>query len=259
MAPKDILKKIRCKYILTQIFDNLSQTTKLKLILYNQNLMNQLKIKMKDYINAYSIIELEIIPKEHEYGKFINIRKTKNINNYYHIYFNDKKLEKITNEITEHDNVKKIRVKIYIKAKSVHQLFLNCRCIKKISFIKFNRNDFVNMKQMFYACTSLEELDISKLNTENVSDMSCMFYRCESLKDLNLSNFNTSNVTDMSYMFDRCSSLQHLNIRSFNTCNVTDMTAIFRYCSSLQELNISNFTTDKVIRMGDMFYECSSL
>ena len=91
---------------------------------------------MKDYINAYSIIEIEIIPKENKYGKFINIRKNKNINNYYHIYFNNKKLEKIANEITKDDNVKKIRVKIYIKTKSLPQLFLNCRCIKKNKFYK---------------------------------------------------------------------------------------------------------------------------
>ena len=183
MVQNGILKKIRCKYILTQIFENLNQTTKLKVIRYNKDLMNLLKIKMKDYINAYSIIEIEIIPKENKYGKFINIRKNKNINNYYHIYFNNKKLEKITDEISKSDNAKKIGVKINNKTKSLYQLFSNCRIIQKITFTKFNRNDIINMKQMFYGCTSLEELDISKLNTENVNNMSCMFYRCELLKN----------------------------------------------------------------------------
>ena len=250
----NILKKIRCKYILSQIFNNINQVTKLKIINYNKSLMNTLGVKIKDYINAYSNIEIEIIPSEkNPNGRFIYIQNKRTACNY-HIYFDDKKVDLIKKEISPENDIKKIRVVINYRIRSLYQLFLNCRCIKKISFIKFNRNDIINMKYMFYGCTSLEEVDLSKVNTDRVNSMQCMFYRCSSLKELNLSNFNTSYVTDMSYMFDCCSSLEHLNITNFNTFKVTNMTAMFKQCSSLQELNLSSFNTNSVLSMNNICF-----
>ena len=69
----------------------------------------------------------------------------------------------------------KIKIIIDEDIKSLHKLFNECKCIKKINFIKFNKN--------------------------NIHDMSFMFFECRSLKELNLNNFNTINVTDMSWMF----------------------------------------------------------
>ena len=40
------LKKIRCKYILSQIFNNINQVTKLKIIYYNKALMKTLGVKI---------------------------------------------------------------------------------------------------------------------------------------------------------------------------------------------------------------------
>ena len=79
------INKVRSKYILAQIFDNLYQIKKLEIIRYNKNIKNKLNIKINDYKNEYSIIEIEIIPKENKYGKFINFPKAKGESNY-HIY-----------------------------------------------------------------------------------------------------------------------------------------------------------------------------
>jgi len=84
------LKTIKSKYILAQILDNLQQIKKLEIIRYNKNIKNKLKIRKNDYKKAFSRIEIEIIPKENEYGRFIHIPKMKGELNY-HIYFNDRK------------------------------------------------------------------------------------------------------------------------------------------------------------------------
>ena len=41
-------------------------------------------------------------------------------------------------------------------------------CIKKINFIKFNRDDIKNMSYIFHNCASLEQLNFSDL--KNVKD-----------------------------------------------------------------------------------------
>ena len=86
------INKIRSKYILAQIFDNLQHNKKLEIVRYNKNIKNKLKIIINDYINAYSIIEIEIIPIENKNGRFIHIPYMKGEFNY-HIYFNDNKEE----------------------------------------------------------------------------------------------------------------------------------------------------------------------
>ena len=245
------LKKIRSKYILIKIFDNLKENRLLKLINYNKKYQKLMKIKLKDYKNEFSIIEIEIIPKENTYGKFINTRA--NI----HIYFDDNKEEIKRKKIIMGENVAKIKIIVENKIKSLSGFFSNCTCIKKIKFIKFNINDISDMSYMFKDCSSIEEINLSYFNTNNVTNMRCIFSDCPLLKELNLSNFNTNNVTDMSYMFNNCSSLKELNLSSFNTNNVTNMSRMFSGCSSLKELNISNFNLIDSIYIDEIFNGCS--
>ena len=87
----NILKKVNSKYILQQIFDIQKQNKSLNIIRYNKKLKQMLKINIKHYIKRYSIIEIEIIPKENEYGNFINYDEKNE--SHYHIYFNDNKEE----------------------------------------------------------------------------------------------------------------------------------------------------------------------
>ena len=185
----NILEKIRSKYIVKRIFENLKRNKLLNIIHYHKMYQKLMKIKLKDYENEFSKIEIEIIPKENTYGKFINYRENAQI------YFNDSKEEIKRKKINEKDNVSKIKVILNKKIKSLSELFFECKCIKKIKFIKFNIDDINNMKYMFFGCSSLKELNLFNFNTNNVTDMSRMFYRCSSLKKLNLSNFNTNNVT----------------------------------------------------------------
>ena len=48
------ITKVRSKYILAQILDNLQQNKKLEIIRYNKNIKNKLKIKINDYKKEYS-------------------------------------------------------------------------------------------------------------------------------------------------------------------------------------------------------------
>ena len=68
-----ILSKIRSNYIVKRIFDNLNQNKLMNLIRYNSKNQKLMNIKLKDYKNIFSTIEIEIIPKQNEYGKFIKI------------------------------------------------------------------------------------------------------------------------------------------------------------------------------------------
>ena len=141
---------IRSKYIIMQIFNHLNTTTWLSMIKYNKIIKNKLDITLNDLLN----IEIDLYPKENIYDKFININKN---NKYFHIYFNNDKKEIKRNILTKEDNVNKIRIIINKEVVSFEKLFDNCKCIKKISFNKFIRNNITNMRYMFNNCKSLEE------------------------------------------------------------------------------------------------------
>ena len=190
--PNPITDSINSGYILSKIYDIMTKKKKLEIVRWNKKIQNRLNLDIKDYkeySEAFSSIEIEIIPKKDKYGKFININEIDKL--YYHIYFNDNK-EEIKNKykINKKDKVTKIKIIIDYQVKSFKELFYQCRCIKSINFKKFYRN--------------------------NITDMSHMFFQCSLLKELNLNNFNTNNVTDMSYMFSECSIDLKIKIKSEN-------------------------------------------
>ena len=113
----NMLKKIRSKYIVKRIFDNLKQNKLLNIIHYNKEYQKLMKIKLKDYINEFLKIEIEIIPKENEYGKFISSIVNAQI------YFNDNEKEIKKKKITKKDNVTKIKIVLNHKIKSLSRLF----------------------------------------------------------------------------------------------------------------------------------------
>ena len=253
------LMKIRSKYIIIKIFNNIKQSKLLNIINYNKKYQKLMNIKLKDYKNEYSKIELEIILEENKYGRFIKFYN-QNIKLNIHIYFNDNNKEEIKrNKVNANDNATKIKIIIDYKIKSLNRFFQNCKCIKKIKFIKFTNNDIKDMSYMSDGCSSLNELNLSNFNINNVINMRAMFHECSSLNELNLSNFNTNNVTNMSFMFYNCSSLKELNLSNFITNNVINMSFMFYGCSSLKELNLSNFITNNATNMCCMFKSCSSL
>ena len=163
---------------------------------YNNQIKERLNINLVDYKNYSDIIEIDIIPFDNNYGKFINILKLKE-KPYFHIFFNDSKKEINRNYLTEDDNVTKVKIRIDKEVKSLVGLFHNCKCVESINFIKFCRNNKTNMKAMFLKCTSLKEINFNNFNTNNITNMGCMFFGCSSLKNLNLNNFNTNKVTNV--------------------------------------------------------------
>ena len=72
----------------------MTKKKKLEIVKYNKRIQNRINLDIKDYkeySEAFSSIEIEIIPKKCEYDKFINVNKKDK--SYYHIYFNDNKKE----------------------------------------------------------------------------------------------------------------------------------------------------------------------
>ena len=259
----NFIKNIKSKYILKEILDNIEKKKLFEIIKYNKEIQKRIDMNINDYKKfneTFSNIEIEVIPiknidNNNNNNKFINIPKIDQ--QYYHIYFDNKRKEIKRNYITKNDKVAKIKIIINYQIKLLCGLFENCNIIESISCIKFNRNNIINMRKMFYGCSYLKNLDLSNFNTNNVINMSHMFYYCPSLKELNLSRFNTSNVIDMRNMFYYCYSLKELNLSNFNTSNVINMSYMFSGCSSLNALNLSSFNINKEVNIKFMFSKFS--
>ena len=141
--PNPITDSIKSRYILSKIYDIMTQKKKLEIVRWNKKIQNRLNLDIKDYkeySEAFSSIEIEIIPTKDKYGGFINIYENDKL--YYHIYFNDNK-EEIKNKyrINKKDKVTKIKIIIDYQVKSFKGLFYWCECIKSINFKKFYRNN----------------------------------------------------------------------------------------------------------------------
>ena len=182
------LNKIKDFHKIVAILRILKKHRLLRYIQYNKKLQNLLYITINDYKEAFYKIEIEVTPKINKTGKFINIPKENET--YFHIYFNGYQ-ETIKNKIAKEDKVRNINIIIDKEITSIDGLFREIKCLKKIDFISFNRNDIENLSYMFKGYSSLEEINISNFITDNVIDMSYMFNNCSSLKEINLSNFNT--------------------------------------------------------------------
>ena len=159
--------QIKSNYILKKIYVNMIKNRTLAIIKCNKNIQKRLNVSIKDYkecCGIFSSIELEIIPiQKNKYSRFININE--NEKSYYHIYFNDNKKEiKNVYFIYETRYLKKIKIVIDYKVKSLAYLFNDCNCIRYINFKKYYRNNIYNINNMFSGCKSIEKIDFSKFN-----------------------------------------------------------------------------------------------
>ena len=162
---KNILRNVKSLYILKRIINHIYKKNLLNITRYNKNLQNIFNIGLNDY-KELSEIEIEIIPdKRHCIGKFINISNPKE-RPYYHIYFNDNKEEINRNYLVLKDNVYKIKIIISIHAKSINELFKDCRCVAFINFINIKR-DYISddISNMFEGCPSLKTIKFEKNDT----------------------------------------------------------------------------------------------
>ena len=102
------LFNIKSNYILKQIFNNLQKKILLNFIRYNKTLQKKINKNINDFKIEYSKIELEIYPIENKNCTFINISKKNMI--YFHIIFNNDKIEIKRNNFTKYDKVNKIKI-----------------------------------------------------------------------------------------------------------------------------------------------------
>ena len=258
---KEIINKIRNRYILKKIFTNLRRIKQLDIIKYNKKLQNRLNFSFNDYKefrSIYSEIEIELIPVKNKYGNFINVLNESE-QDYFHIFFNDNPERINKYRIKKNHCVDKIKIIIDYQVKSFSELFKDCKCIESVTFKKFYRNNIFDMRNMFFSCEQIKEINLTNFKTDNVNDMSYMFLNCSSLQELDLSNFRTDNVIFMDFMFNGCTSLKKLNLSNFITNKVKDMGHMFNYCRKLEELNVSSFNTENVSNMNFMFRLCKSI
>jgi len=149
-----MIRKINCKYLVQNIFEKINPIRGLEIVRYNKAIQNELKISKKNYEKIFKQIKIELSPKDNlefkdnEQNIFINFIGGKNL---YHIYFDDNHQEIDKNYLLKEDQVKKIKIVIE-PDNSLKGLFKECKCIKEISFVKFNRNDIIDMSEMFYSC-----------------------------------------------------------------------------------------------------------
>ena len=113
------LKKLKSDYFIRKIFDYISKRKSLETIRYNKNIQKRMNINInhyKEYSEKYSSIEIEIIPMENGYGRFIYIEEKDK--DYYHIYYNDNKREEIkSSSLNENDKISKINIIIDYQVK----------------------------------------------------------------------------------------------------------------------------------------------
>ena len=240
-------KKIRSKFILKRLLENLPTNVLLEVLRYNKRIKKIINKDIDDYKKYLQII-IHIIPIENEFGNFINISNN-NERHYYHIYFNDNENEIQRKYITEEDNVTKIKIAIDYEIKNLYGLFRDCKCIKIMNFIKFNRKVNEDMSYLFSRYSSIEEINFCNFKTDNVTNMSYMFYECSSLKNINLDKFNTINVTNMRGMFYGCKSLIEINLKKLDITKVIDMSDMFEGCDPLN-IECSDVFKDKIRSFG---------
>ena len=84
-----ILANIKSKYIYKKVIDNIKKTKYLQIIKYSKIVQQILGLDInyfKDFSEKYTEVELEIIPCDNKYTKFINIVNEQD-RAYYHIFF----------------------------------------------------------------------------------------------------------------------------------------------------------------------------
>ena len=90
---KHIFENLKCDFFFEKLFNNLHKKKSFELIKYNAKIKHRLHLNINNYrefCELYSSIEIEIIPINGEYSKFINMKYDEK---YYHIFFDDNKEE----------------------------------------------------------------------------------------------------------------------------------------------------------------------
>ena len=90
------LRNLISDYFIQKFFGYMPKRKSLETIRYNKSIQKRINININHYkacSEEYSSIELDLIPMNGKYDKFINIMEKDK--KYFHIYFNDNKKKKL--------------------------------------------------------------------------------------------------------------------------------------------------------------------
>ena len=105
------LKNLKSDYFLIKIFDIINTNKLLEIMKYNKEIQKRVNLSINDYIKysqLYSSIEIELKLDKNKSGKFINI--SDDLEEYYHIYFDDSNEEIKRMHLNEKENVNIIKI-----------------------------------------------------------------------------------------------------------------------------------------------------
>lgn len=170
-------------------------------------------------------------------------------------------------------------------AKSIYEVFLDCRSIENIDIRNWNVSKADELIGIFENCLVLESIDLSCWRPVEVNYMRRLFDTCRSLKTLDLSNWETGTIQsadyfcydcrsletfnaptipnisllDLDYAFANCVSLKEIDLTCWNVypshCSLMSMLA---HCTSLRKINLSNWDTTSTFSAMDMFLNVPS-
>lgn len=162
------------------------------------------------------------------------------------------------------DNIKtktNVTLKIVSKlptAKTIKELFSQCKGLVSVDLSEFNTSNVTDMSYLFNNCQALTTLNLTGLDTSNVTHMRYMFYGCVNLESLDVSNWNTSKLFDMGYMFGVCRKLNVIGLNDLDVSNVGDMKWLF-YNNKFTSLDLSNWKPNFLLNTAYMFYACNEV
>ena len=153
-----------------------------------------------------------------------------------------------TQEITE-DSEEEKRKEYFdtTKIKSVNEIFMNCRNLKKIQ-LPPSFNVGKNAKGMFKGCYNLEDVNTSLISSTEIEQMESMFEDCQSLKEISFSNnFLTGEVKSLNNVFKN-TNLSSLDLSYLRLFNLENYSNIFDGASIKGSLKIGKYYSNNNTR-----------
>ena len=131
--------------------------------------------------------------------------------------------------------------------KSVSNMFLNCRSLKKIK-LPPSFNVGRNAKGMFKGCTKLEEVNTISIISNEIEYMESMFEDCISLREIAFSNdFLTGEVKSLNNTFKN-TNLSVLDISYLRLFNLQNTSNIFTGATIKGILKIGKYFSNDTLR-----------
>ena len=224
--------------------------------------LNEINIYYKININdkKLKLFGRKFIENNKDNGIMIIEGKEKEISEYIDIDDNLKNKEILHIKFKE---IKRITNMSYIFGRYYGQEDWGSSLISVPDISDWNMEFVTNISGMFAFCSSLSTLpDISKWITNNITDINYLFNYCKSLIFLpDISVWNTSKVSNMHNLFNHCEMLSSLpDISKWDTSNVTDMSFMLSFCQSLTTIpDLSKLNFQNVKDFSSMFFNCPSL